>query len=196
MRIHATLILLLLATPAMAQSRPTGFPTRDVTVAYQIQNGHHITIAFSAVTRRLRVSGMAAPGGYAIVERDGDAMFLVMPQQRVAMRTTEPPAMHDALTMRAFSGFARAGGATVAGLACTVWKVHSARGDGDICVTGDGVLLRARRSGTGGAEETLLQATKVTYRALPDTAFEVPAGYQTMTMPTLPQAPPGAAPKP
>lgn len=196
-RLAAASLLIAVATPAWAQSRPIPFPTRDVTVTYQTQNGHEMTMAYGAAARRIRISGMGAPGGYAVVERDGNQMFIVVPQRHMVMRMTEPPAMRAALTMYAFSGFARAGMATVAGVSCAVWNVRSSRGDGDVCVTADGVLLRARRVAPGGAPQTMMQATKVDYHALPAGDFKAPAGYRTMTMPPMPQgggAMPGGLP--
>ena len=198
-RLVAAGLLIAVAMPAWAQSRPPSFPTRDVTVTYQTQNGHDVTMAYGAAARRIRVSGMGAPGGYAVIERDGNQMFVVMPQQHMVMRMTEPPAMRGALTMQTFSGFAREGTTTIAGVSCTVWKVHGPRGDGDVCVSADGVLLRARHLVSGGAPQTMMQAMKVDFHTLPAGDFEVPAGYRTMTMPAMPPgggAMPGGMPPP
>ena len=197
MRYLAAACLLLLTTaPAWAQSRPKTFPTRDVTVTYQSQNGHDVTIEFSASARRMRISGMGAPGGYAIIERDGNEMFIVMPAQQMVMRLPESPQLHNTLSMRTFSGFKRMGSASVAGVSCQLWDVHSSRGEGEICVTRDGVLLRARRAGAATPNNGMLQAIKVAYHSLPAADFEVPAGYRTMTMPQgMPGGmPPGAVP--
>ncbi len=182
-------LLIVGATPAWAQTRPNSFPTRDVTVTYHTQNGRDATMAFSAAARRVRVSGVATNGSYAIIERDGGQMFMVMPEKRSAMMVPETPEMRSAMTMQSLSGFTRAGSATVARVSCTVWGVDSSKGAGDVCITGDGVLLRARRTEASGTKETVMEATKVDYQPLPASEFEVPSGYQTTTVPAMPQAP-------
>ena len=199
----AACLLLLTTTPAWAQGRPTSFPTRDVTVTYQGSNGHDVTIEFSASARRMRIVGMGAQGDYAIIERDGNDMFIVMPARQMVMRMPESPQLHATLSLRAFSGFKRMGSATVAGVSCRLWDVHGSGGEGEICVTRDGVLLRARRAGAAAPNDAMLQAVKVVYHSLPASDFEVPAGYHAMTVPQgMPGAmppgamPPGAKPKP
>ncbi len=209
MRHLAAACLLLLATaPAWAQSRPTSVPTRDVTVTYQSPNGHDVTIEFSASARRMRIVGMGAQGDYAIIERDGNDMFIVMPARQMVMRMPESPQLHATLSMRAFSGFRRMGSATVAGVSCRLWDVQGQHGESEICVTRDGVLLRARRAGAATPNDGMLQAVKVVYHSLPPSDFEVPVGYRAMTLPqgmpggmppgVMPPGamPPGAKPKP
>lgn len=190
-------LLLAVAAPAHAQDRPQIFPTRDVTVTYDTGSQRDVTVAYSAALHRARLEGMSAQHAYAIVQHDKDQMVLVMPERQMVMRMPEPPAMKNMISMQAFSNIKRAGSATVAGVSCTVWSVHNEHGDGDICVTGDGVLLRARGKDNGG-NSSIMQATKVDYHALPASEFEVPAGYHTMNMPVMPPGttPPGAKPKP
>jgi hypothetical protein len=202
MRRFVTACLLLalstpsLSTPALADDRPPTFPTRDVTVTYRTESQRDVTMSFSAATHRMRIAGMGGQGGYAIVERDEGQMMLVLPERQMVMRMPEPPAMRNAMSLQAFSKVARAGSATVAGVTCTVWNVHSERGDGDICVTADGVLLRARGEGANG-HSAMMEATRVDYGALPASEFDPPADYQTMTMPPGARGmPPGAKPSP
>jgi hypothetical protein len=185
-------LLLVVAAPAYAEDRPQIFPTRDVTVTYETGAKRDVTVAYSAALHRARLEGMSAQHAYAIVQHDKDQMVLVMPERQMVMRMPEPPAMKNVISMQAFSNIKRAGSATVAGVSCTVWSVHSEDGDGDICVTSDGVLLRARGKDKSG-NSSVMQATKVDYHALPSSEFEVPAGYHEMNMPTMP---PGAKPAP
>lgn len=194
-RFIAAGLLVAIASPAWAQSRPVSFPTRDVTVTYHTQNGRDATMAFGITANRVRISGVAANGSYAIIEHGGGQMFMVNPEKRSVMVVPETPEMGEAMTMQSLSGFTRAGSATVAGVACTVWDVHSTKGDGDVCITADGVLLRARRAEAGGAKQTMMEATKVDYQPIPASEFQVPSGYQTMTMPQMPGGMPGK-PKP
>ena len=67
----------------------------------------------------------------------------------------------------------RRGEDTVAGLACTEWDMTDAAGEAArLCLTADGVLLRARSGG-----RTLLSAETVQYGPLDADLFRVPAGY-------------------
>jgi hypothetical protein len=194
MRRFATACLLLaVSTPALADDRPPNFPTRDVTVTYRTDSQRDVTMSFSAATHRMRIVGMGGQAGYAIIERDEGQMMLVIPARQMVMRMPEPPAMRNAMSLQAFSQVARAGTATVAGVACTVWTVHGDRGEGEICVTADGVMLRARGEGTNG-HAAMMEATNVDYGALPASEFEPPSDYQTMTMPAGAGGRPGAMP--
>jgi Domain of unknown function (DUF4412) len=190
-------LFLAVAAPAYAEDGPQIFPTRDVTVTYETASKKDITVAYSAALHRARLDGMSAQHTYAIVQHDKDQMVLVMPERQMVMRMPEPPAMKSAISMQGFSSAKRVGSATVAGVSCTVWAVHNEDGDGDICVTSDGVLLRARGKDKSG-NSSLMQATKVDYHALPASEFEVPAGYHAMNIPGMPPGamPPGAKPTP
>ena len=189
-------LVLLLITPAWAQSRPKTFPTRDVTVTYQDSKNHPMTIEFGAAAGRIRVSGISGQGEYAIIEPHGNAMFIVTPARHVAIRLPESPQMRDLINQRDLSDFRRAGSATVAGVSCTRWDVHSAQGNDEICITGDGVMLRVRRLTGAGPGNGMLQAIKVDYHSVPASDFEVPPGYQTVTVPQMMNGamPPGAMP--
>jgi hypothetical protein len=86
----------------------------------------------------------------------------------------------------------RRGTDTVAGLACTEWDMTDAAGEpAQVCLTDDGVLLRAR---TGG--RTLLSAETVQYGALDADLFVVPAAYTHRWMGPQPSAPQPLAPQP
>ena len=73
------------------------------------------------------------------------------------------------------------GPATVAGLACTDYAVESRRGHGTLCLTDDGVALRA--VGEVNGHDGSFTAVSVSYAALPPTLFDVPPGYMTLALP-------------
>ena len=76
------------------------------------------------------------------------------------------------------AGATRQGEDTVAGLACTEWVVTDAAGEPmTVCLTSDGVLLRART-----ATRTLLSATSVQYGPVDPAAYQVPADYAHHTL--------------
>ena len=62
----------------------------------------------------------------------------------------------------------------IAGLACTNWQTGDAAGqDTLLCLTGDGVMLRASQRG-----QILLEATTVSYGPQDPAAFKAPDGYR------------------
>ena len=70
--------------------------------------------------------------------------------------------------------FARVGADVVAGVACIEWQTADRAGRAvTVCMTRDGVLLRAR----AGAE-VLVQALRVDYGAIDPSVFQIPAGYR------------------
>ncbi len=198
-------MLLLIMTPALAQDRPPLLPSRDVTVTYATSRGRDITITYGAGGQRMRIEGMSPGGGYAIIDRAAGMMTIVQPQQHMYMRMPESPAMRAGMLQQRLqnASFTRQGSDTVAGIACTEWKVTTSKGTGDACVDANGLVLRAR--GANGADPQrapILLAKKVDYHAVPASAFEPPPGFRAMTMPAMPGAmppgamPPGAKPQP
>ena len=67
--------------------------------------------------------------------------------------------------------FSREGTATVAGIGCTSWDIHTGDTDAKACITADGVLLRME------AVDMVLTATKVSYALQDPGRFAVPSGY-------------------
>jgi hypothetical protein len=81
--------------------------------------------------------------------------------------------------------FIREGQSRVASLACTEWQTTDMAGNPAlICVTADGVMLRAVTAG-----RTVLEATRVVYGPLEASVFQAPAGYVRVTPP--PRTAPG-----
>ena len=78
--------------------------------------------------------------------------------------------------------FTRRGQDTVAGIACAEWTTVDAAGEPtDVCITADGVLLRALAAG-----RVLLMATSVRYDSQPPEVFALPDGYKRLAAPPLP----------
>ncbi len=92
---------------------------------------------------------------------------------------------------------------TVAGYSCEIWKItNDDGGKGDLCVgkgiafpsfggrnseawmneLSDSFPLRAVMSDASGAEKTRMEVTKIDKKSIDDAKFQVPAGYQTMSM--------------
>lgn len=185
------LAMLVGAAPAQAQDRPTLLPVRDVVVEY-LTSGiipgpageltNTVMVRYASDRDRLRVDG---PYGrfYAIVDIDAERMLIVMPGQRIY--ATQPA---DRAIMAMFkagnTAFRRIGAETVAGLRCTVYDAALNDRTGQVCLTDDGVLLRASIEDPDRHPE--LEAVRVTYTRQPERLFEIPPGFQKLDMPNLP----------
>lgn len=186
--------LLLAAPPAAADTAPARLrPARDVAVLYRVQGGNQgpqqVPAAWLAAQQRLRVEPPGLPGwiladvpaGRAQMVIDATRMVVRMPGQGpIPMLDQLPPGAR----------MERAGSATVAGLRCDNWRVTAREGQGEICLTPDGVALRA--SGTHDGKSGSLEALQVTYGPQDPARFQVPPGYQPVSLPQ--GLPPGLIP--
>lgn len=192
---HAIAAALLAALPfaAQAQDRPQIYPTRDVAVTYQvtgrsqIQSGE-MTLMWSAAQRLLRMN-MPQGLGYMVADQRAQRGFMVIEQMRAIM---DVPADRVAGFQKQFESarFTRGGVDRVAGQNCTVWRYQSARGQGEACITADGVMLRTEGNAEG-AGEGRMEATRVVYAPQDAALFSRPQGYQSMQLPPGLQPPSG-----
>lgn len=185
---------LIAAMPAVAQAqdRPQIFPTRDVAVTYRVAGPGEqaeLTLLWSAAHRRMRMN-MPQGLGYIVADLQGRHGFMVMEQMRMIMDVPARQAggfQQDLENAR----FTRGGTEKIAGLDCTVWRYQSASGQGEACITNDGVMLRGNGTarGAGGGR---MEATRVVFAPQDASLFQRPRGYQTMRMPQgMPQGIPG-----
>lgn len=192
--------LVLAAAPAaaaLAQERPTMLPTRDVMVTYRASGPapaspgasgpaamrqQEMKVAMLAGGKMMRIEGLgggAAAGGYVIVDRDAQRMTMVVTQDRRYMEMPANDAVSRGFLLNESMTFARRGLETVAGVKCTLWEVTSREGAGSVCVTDDGVMLRARgQDGRGG-----LEAIAVQYGPQPASLFRPPADFSKIEIP-------------
>ena len=190
-----TLAAALIATlplGAQAQDRPQIFPTRDVAITYRVdgqgQQGE-LTMIWSAARRMMRMN-MPQGLGYMVADQQGRRGFMVMEQMRMVMDVPMQQAggmQYELENAR----FTRGGTEKIAGHDCTVWRYRSASGQGEACVTSDGVMLRANGNarGAGGGR---MEATRVVFAPQDPSLFQRPRGYRTMQMPQgMPQGIPG-----
>ena len=216
-RAFLVLAALIPAVPSLAAAAPLLKPTRDVEVEYRTSgmpaamthgmpgNGGApaapgasgegtLTIHYAAATRRLRIEGPLGRG-YAIVDGNAKRMIMVMTQQQMYMEMPrEVMGDRDMFTELESPNaqFTRLGTETIAGLRCTNYDVSNGERKGQICLTEDGVWLRAR--GNEGDHRREMEAVKVTYVAQPAALFEPPPDFKKFEMPTMPGGmPPGMA---
>lgn len=178
-------LLALAAPPVAAQERPLLQPSRDVAVTYRVTSGEatgrSLQMAWLAGARKLRVE---APGmqGFSVIDQKAQRMLLVMERERAVVEV--PPAAGGTLLPTeppANARFTRGGSATIAGLACTVWRYEDGQARGETCLTADGVMLRS--SGTAGERSGTVEAVSVAYGRQDPARFEAPAGFRSLALP-------------
>lgn len=184
-------LLLGIAVPALAQPAraQATLPTRDVALVYRVGGAAHaaipggipdtVSIAWDAARQRIRVTVPGrpqfllvdlAPVGVRLVDA-GTRSAISLP---VRAKDLDPVKLQDA-------HLTRHGRATVAGLSCTEYAADSPRGHGTVCLTDDGVALRA--VGTVNGREGSLTAVSVAYGPASPMLFEVPPGYTSLALP-------------
>lgn len=169
-------LLCLGAGPEHPQMRPT----RDVDVTYTLDAGGGTTLRerlrWDVAAARLRIDPPTA-GLYVIIDLKARRMSTVRAADQTVIEMAAPPGatgMPDGTA----AGATRQGDDVVAGLACTEWLVTDAAGEPmTVCLTPDGVLLRAR-----AATRTLLTAASVQYGPVDPAAYQVPADYTHRTL--------------
>ncbi len=179
--IRAVLLMAAFTPAALAAEHPPITPQRDVDVTYTTAapqaGGPALTqrMRWSVSSFRLRVDP-PTPGLYMIVDYRTKQMAVVKPADRAVLDvSTASPGLPGA----AAGDYSRRGVAQVAGLACTEWQTLDAGGhDTLLCLTDDGVMLRASQGG-----HVLLEATGVSYGPQDPAAFVPPDGYRHIAGP-------------
>ncbi len=185
----AAALTLFAAGEASAQSRPQFIPLRDVDITYRVtQSGRTLTerVRWLAAAKFERVD---PPGPiYMIVDHATHHLWLVDTARRSVLELDAPS--RTALQPDESAAFVRAGQAKVAGLSCTEWRVATSEGEAkQLCVTADGVLLRAEQAG-----RPLVRALSVRYGPLKAKAFQVPTDYERAPPPAAAPPPIGSGP--
>lgn len=193
MKSVALALLALVATPALAQDRPAVAPTRDVDVTYRIDGPHgplFQRLRWATEIGRLRIDP-PSPGLYVIIDTRSRRTETVRDAEHSVLQVdgaTLPSATLPSSTLptaNVASHFTRRGTAEIAGLACTQWETADADGQPTlVCLTIDGVLLRAQRSAQQGGR-VLVEATQVQYGPQDSSLFRVPANYRRVIAPPL-----------
>jgi hypothetical protein len=186
------LILAAIASPALADERPLTRPNRDVAVEYRSSGTTQgsaatpdgvVTIRFASKGNRIRIE-RPNDAGYAVLDNDAGRMILVMAERRMYIDRPADPNMMP-MFQATNAAFVKTGSDTVAGVSCTTYDANINDRKGQVCLTSDGVLLRARSTDPNQKRE--LEAVKVTYAEQPASLFEPPAGFQKMDIPDGPR---------
>jgi hypothetical protein len=182
--IRLAMLMTLAAVPALAQDKPSTVPLRDVDVTYgmaqPLENGPKLTqrMRWLVASGRLRVDP-PAHDLYMIVDYRARHMAVVRPSDQAVL---DMDASGPGLPGAPSDGrFVRRGEDQIAGLPCTNWQTLDSAGVAAVvCLTPDGVMLRASRDG-----HVLLEATSVSFAPQDPAAFEPPAGFRHIA-PTKP----------
>ena len=166
----------LAATPAGAADRPPTIPLRDVDVTYQVAQplpgGPALSqrMRWSVAAGRLRVDP-PSPGLYMIVDYTAKRLSVVKVADRAVLDVSTAA---EGLPGAAAGSFLVRDSTVVAGLGCTNWQTADAAGqDTLLCMTADGVMLRASQRG-----QVLLEAIAVSYGPQDPAAFKAPDGFR------------------
>jgi hypothetical protein len=112
-------------------------------------------------------------GLHVIIDYVARRMSVVRDATRSMVEMAPPGNMADMTGGSATASFVRRGEATVAGRVCTEWQTRDCAGrPALVCITGDGVLLRA-----GTSEQVQVSAISVEFAPQHSALFRVPSDY-------------------
>lgn len=179
----SVLALLAAAGTAVAQDRPLLQPSRDVTVTYRIEGAAAsaipggidgpLRLSWDAAHQRLRAEAEGRPQA-VLVDLPNHTATMLDGVMRAAIALPVRDRDLQPLTL-AGAQLTRRGAGNVAGMACTNWDVESHRGTGTVCLTADGVALRA--DGAVDGHKGSFTATSVRYGEVAPKLFTAPPGY-------------------
>ena len=173
-RVVASALAVILCCGAGA-AWPVLRPIHDVDVIYAMDAGDgttlHERLRWRAAAQELRLDP-PTEGLYVIIDLAARRMSTVRTAERMVVETAAPENV-TGMPDSAAAAAVRGGTDEVAGLACTDWDMADAAGEvARLCLTDDGVLLRARAGG-----RTLLSAETVVTGPLDADLFQVPANF-------------------
>lgn len=173
-RLALALALLVMPASAHAQDHPLTQPTRDVDVIYRVAGPRtplEQRLRWGISLGKLRVDP-PSPGLYMVIDtrthviqtvREADHSVVQIDGGDQALPGAAPPGR-----------FSRGADAEILGLACTQWQTTDLSGRiVTICLTADGVMLRAESGGL-----VLVEATRVRFAPLGEAVFRVPTDYR------------------
>ncbi|MCC7427096.1 MAG: hypothetical protein IT557_09340 [Alphaproteobacteria bacterium] len=164
------------------QAWPT--PARDYSVTYRMTDEEgELRVSFSAARGRVRTE---MPDSYTIVDQPGRRLWMVLPEQRMAMEVPMVEGAPSAFDLSAILHGAEAtrlDASTVVGHACTNYQLRFPDGSdpGTACISEEGLILRLE--GKDGDKKVEIVATDLSFALQPGERFEVPAGYSIMRQP-------------
>lgn len=183
MRPAATSVLVAcLAVTAVTglADQPRLRPNRDVDVTYRatgagpLPDGRRLDqrVRWLAASQTMRIDPPTA-GLYVIVDYAAKRMSVVREATRSVVDMAAPEGVAGMAGNPGEGTYVRRGEDTVAGQACTEWETldHDRR-KASVCITADGVLLRASTAG-----QAQVSAISVQYAPQDPAVFQIPPDY-------------------
>lgn len=198
----AALLLAVSVVPgAIAQERPVAVPTRDVSVTYRASGQGNVPAALSEVrmswlaARNLMRMDMPGGMGWLLVDLQAGTGIMVIEATRMIMNMPAGQLPPGGLGTSQTARYTREGPARIADLDCVNWRVEERGEAARVCLTSQGVLLRAESLNDRPELRGTLEATAVSFAAQDAARFQRPAGYQSLQLPAgIPGGmPPGGA---
>ncbi|MDJ0387167.1 hypothetical protein QMO56_03485 [Roseomonas sp. E05] len=170
---------------AAARAEPAHLrPVRDVAVTYRVQGGNQaprmVPVAWLAAAERIRAEPPGLPG-WLLVDLPRNEALLVIEAQGMAVRLPAGDVLPMLGGIPPGTRMAPAGSGTVAGHRCEIWQVSRQDAAGTVCLTKDGVILRAE--GARDNRRGRLEATRVAYGRQDPKQFQLPAGLPVVNLP-------------
>jgi len=177
---------LLLAAQAAAPDKPPSHPTGDVTVEYTVMEldrpgepprARPLKVWWAKGGVEMRIQMQDQPY-YVVLNRDSKKALMVLLDQRGYVETPYDPNRQTGFTVPSNVPLVRGRNDVVAGYTCTLWHAKIGAGDGSLCVTDDGVLLKAEAFNDIHAGD--LVATSVIYGPVPEDVFAPPPTFRKL----------------
>lgn len=172
----AAALLLWGLAQARAAETPKLFPERDVDITYEARVGDKLVkerVRWRAADRIERIDAVGRlRHPYMLIDHRDHRVDVVDPRTRSVIE--EQNEVAGQLTELEGATFTPLGEAKIAGFVCREWEAAiSSSNKREVCLTEDGVLLRVRAN-----DQTLLLATRVRYRKMKESYFDIPPNYQ------------------
>ncbi len=190
------------AGSARAAERPLLAPISDVTVTYALSgslklDASKVTIFYHNSSRNIRMDLYHFPDsnetfGSTLIDKNKKQVMLLFPDRKGYAEI--PPGNNDpsfAFMLNDKMKFTVEGYDDIARHPCTNWKVEGQASDATVCITTDGVLLRALKTGANAGK---MEATSVVYGPIPQTTFLPPDDYRKFVRVPVPDPSAPAAP--
>ena len=176
---------------ASAQDYPSIEPDRPVAVVYDLSTtstGPMRIEAFADPDLQVARLQLGSGTDFLLLDRANERVMLVSPDKGLVFAVSAGGMLHRRLGPDSGLSFQRAGHRMIAGEGCTVWTVQGPSGQGEACVTHDGVVLEGSGQGdrpdsSGRLPSGHLVAVAVSYAPLPPSLFAPPPGLQEVDLP-------------
>ncbi len=183
---------------AVAADTPLFAPNKDVVVVYaasgasEQQSAPKLRVSYGSENRVrmdfFRFAETDTPFAWLIYDPTIDRITTVLPERHGYVMRDVGKLPSPGSFLRPDMKYSRGGTETVAGLGCTDWQVAGA-GEATLCITDDGVVLRATREKPAPGE---LKATSVQYGPVAADVFKPPADFAFIPSADFPNIkPPG-----